>query len=140
VPWRRISGAIKAAKPQLRNLPKPVVGLEHVYARQLTKELLSRNRHLETVLESMAEGILEVYSGKIVYANSAVITILGIPIEKLLVAYPPDLFNGIIREKIESIFASDPTQPYEIGADEALEWKGRQILLKKLPVKGDEAT
>jgi signal transduction histidine kinase/DNA-binding response OmpR family regulator len=133
--------AIRAAEnPQTRAQPKPVVGLEHVYARQLTKELLSRNRHLETILESMAEGILEVYSGKIVYANSAAVSILEIPLEKLLVSYPPDLFAGEARQQMAALFAPGPAPPEEAAAVPILEWKGRQILVNKLPVKGDEAT
>jgi PAS domain S-box-containing protein len=133
--------AIRASEnPPTAEAPKPVVGLEHVYARQLTRELLSRNRHLETILESMAEGILEVYAGKIVYANSAAIAVLGIPQQKLLTAYPPDLFTGNVRDRIESLFAAVPGLSAETGVNQPLELNGRQVVVKKLPVKGDEAT
>jgi PAS domain S-box-containing protein len=133
--------AIRASEnPPTAEAPKPVVGLEHVYARQLTRELLSRNRHLETILESMAEGILEVYAGKIVYANSAAVAVLGIPQQKLLTAYPPDLFAGNVRDRIESLFAAVPGLSAETGVNQPLEFNGRQVVVKKLPVKGDEAT
>jgi len=133
--------AIRASDtPQPSVAPKPVVGLEHVYARQLTKELLSRNRHLETILESMAEGILEVYAGKTVYANSAAIAMLGIPQQKLLTVYPPDLFTGSVRERIEGLFAAVPGLPAETGVNQPLELNGRLVIVKKLPVKGDEST
>jgi len=133
--------AIRASEnPPTAEVPKPVVGLEHVYARQLTRELLSRNRHLETILESMAEGILEVYAGRIVYANSAAIAVLGIPQQKLLTAYPPDLFTGNVRDRIESLFAAVPGLSAETGVNQPLELNGRQVVVKKLPVKGDEAT
>ena len=123
-----------------QHAPKPVVGLEHVYARQLTKELLSRNLHLETILESMAEGILEVYRGKIVYANSAAVSILGIPSKKLLVSFPPDLFEGTLKDQLKALFTSDPKLLFEIGANNPIELNGRLVRIKKLPVKGDEAT
>jgi PAS domain S-box-containing protein len=133
--------AIRASEnPPSAAAPKPVVGLEHVYARQLTRELLSRNRHLETILESMAEGILEVYSGRIVYANSAAISLLGVPQQKLLTVYPPDLFTGNVRARIESLFDAVPGLPAETGANQPLEINGHQVIVKKLPVKGDEAT
>ena len=133
--------AIHASENQpVPTAPKPVVGLEHVYARQLTRELLSRNRHLETILESMAEGILEVYAGKIVYANSAAISLLGVPQQKLLTAYPPNLFSGNVRERIEHLFAAVPGLPAETGASQPLEIHGSQVVVKKLPVKGDDAT
>jgi PAS domain S-box-containing protein len=133
--------AIHASEnPEAATAPKPVVGLEHVYARQLTRELLSRNRHLETILESMAEGILEVYAGRIVYANSAAISLLGVPQEKLLTVYPPDLFSGAVRERIEHLFAAVPGLTAETGVNHPLEIHGNQVIVKKLPVKGDEAT
>lgn len=133
--------AIRASEsPPTTAVPKPVVGLEHVYARQLTRELLSRNRHLETILESMAEGILEVYSGKVVYANSVAVAMLGIPQQKMLTVYPPDLFTGSVRDRIEGLFAAVPGLSAETGVNQPLELNGRQVVVKKLPVKGDEAT
>jgi PAS domain S-box-containing protein len=133
--------AIHASEnPSSSATPKPVVGLEHIYARQLTRELLARNRHLETILESMSEGILEVYAGRIVYANSAAIALLGVPQQKLLTAYPPELFSGNVRERIERLFAADPGLPAETGVNQPLEIHGNQVIVKKLPVKGDEAT
>jgi PAS domain S-box-containing protein len=133
--------AIRASEtPEAQDLPKPVVGLEHVYARQLTKELLSRNRHLETIFESMAEGILEVYCGKIVYANAAAIAMLGMPQERLLVSYPPDLFDGPAKGRLAELFSADSSEPAEIGEPDPFEYGGRQFILKKLPVKGDDAT
>ena len=59
--------------------PKQVLGLEHVSPRRLTRELLSRNRHLKTILESMEEGILEVIENMVVYANSAAVGLIGKP-------------------------------------------------------------
>jgi PAS domain S-box-containing protein len=133
--------AIRASQaPRPAAVPKPVVGLEHVYARQLTRELLSRNRHLETILESMAEGILEVYAGRVVYANSAAVAMLGMPAQKMLTAYPPDLFPGGVRERIEALFTAVPGLPAETGVNQPLELDGRQVIVKKLPVKGDEST
>jgi PAS domain S-box-containing protein len=133
--------AIRAAEaPHPPALPKPVVGLEHVYARQLTKELLSRNRHLETILESMAEGILEVYGGRIVYANSAAVAMLGIPPQKLLTAHPPELFSGAVRERVAAMFDPEQGVPGDAGGSSPLELNDRLIILRKLPVKGDEST
>ena len=133
--------AIRAADaPHPPTIQKPVLGLEHVYARQLTKELLSRNRHLETILESMAEGILEVYAGKVVYANSAAVGMIGMPPQKMLTAYPPDLFQEDVRQRIEELFSALPGLPAETGVNRPLELNSRQIVVKKLPVKGDEST
>ena len=71
---KHVIGAVEASDaPRSADQPGPILGLESVSPRQLTRELLSRNRHLKTILESMAEGILEVYSGKVVYANKVAV-------------------------------------------------------------------
>jgi signal transduction histidine kinase/DNA-binding response OmpR family regulator len=144
-PFSSMAENIKAAietsdAPRDREEPKPIRGLDGVYARQLTKELLSRNRHLETILESMAEGILEVYSGKVVYANKVAVSLLGIPPEKILAAYPPDMFDDVIGGKLDEIFQAKGEVAAEIGENSPVELNGRQITLKTLPVKGEPAT
>lgn len=133
--------AIKAADaPRDKDTIKAIRGLDGVYARQLTKELLSRNRHLETILESMAEGILEVFTGKIVYANAAAISLFGLPQEKLLGLYPPDLFDEKVRPQIKALFDKGFAQPAMIGENTPLELNGRQITISALPVKAEAST
>ena len=115
---KHVLAAIEASEvPRKDDEPKPIKGLESIYARQLTKELLSRNRHLETVLESLAEGILEVFSGKVVYANAAAISMFGMDKGNLLAFYPPDLFEGEVRSKLANILKSGTQKPSEIGTN-----------------------
>ncbi|MEE4262262.1 MAG: response regulator [Desulfobacteraceae bacterium] len=126
--------------PQKKHEEKPIRGLDNVYARQLTKELLSRSRHLETILESMAEGILEIFSNKIVYANGVAVSLLGLPPEKILAAYPPDLFKDSVGRQLDNILKSNREEPAEIGEKTPVALNGRQITLKILPVKGETST
>jgi len=126
--------------PKEEQEEKAIRGLDNVYARQLTKELLSRSRHLETILESMAEGILEVFSNKIVYANGVAISLLGLPLEKILAAYPPDIFNKSVGRQLNDILKSESAEPVEIGEKTPVALNGRQITLKILPVKGETST
>ncbi len=131
--------------PQRSDRPKPIVGLEAVdgvpvYARQMTKELLSRNRHLETILESMAEGILEVFSERVVYANSAAVFLFGMPQEKLLASYPPDLFDKTTRIQVESLLNSKSGEPAEVGREMPIELNNRQVTVKNIPVKGQDSS
>ncbi len=123
--------------PQAKQEEKPIRGLDNVYARQLTKELLSRSRHLETILESMAEGILEIFSNKIVYANGVAVSLLGLPLEEILAAYPPDLFKDNAGRQLDDILKSDTEEPAEIGEKTPVALNGRQITIKTLPVKGE---
>jgi signal transduction histidine kinase/chemotaxis response regulator CheB len=126
--------------PRSREDPKPIRGLDKVYARQLTKELLSRNRHLETILESMAEGILEVYANKVVYANGVAMSLLASSQEKILAAYPPDLFDENTGRRLDKIFQEGVDQSAAIGEKAPVELNGRQITIKVLPVTGEPAT
>jgi len=126
--------------PRGREDPKPIRGLDTIYARQLTKELLSRNRHLETILESMAEGILEVYTNKVVYANGVAESLLALPPEKILAAYPPDLFDGDTGRRLDKIFQAGADQTTAIGEKTPVELNGRRITIKVLPVTGEPAT
>ncbi len=62
-----------------------VYGAEDIYARKITRELLSSKRHAEIILENMSEGILEVTEhGDIISANQSVVSILGEGEETLL--------------------------------------------------------
>jgi PAS domain S-box-containing protein len=138
---QHFKAAIEASEsPRLEAEPKPIHGLESVYARQLTKELLSRNRHLETIIESMAEGILEVYSNKVVYVNGVAATLLGLPLAEILTAYPPDMFNDNIGPRLDDILQNNTGTPVEIGQKTPVELNGRLITLKVLPVKGESST
>jgi len=55
------------------------MGIETVHPRQMTMELLQKNRHLQTMLDSISEGIIEIYCGQIVYVNPAAVAILDMP-------------------------------------------------------------
>ena len=144
-PFSSMTEHIKAAIelsdiPREKQEAKPIRGLDNVYARQLTKELLSRNRHLETILESMAEGILEVYSDRVVYANGVAVSLLGLSLEKILASYPPDLFDQEVGEKLDAILQSKTEEPAGIGEKSPVALNGRRITIKILPVKGESST
>ena len=138
---KNVLAAVKESYHAPRDtLPKSIMGLESVDPRRMTSELLSRNRHLETMLESMAEGILEIFSHRIVYANSAAVALFGLPEEKLLFSYPFELFDKNERSRIEALLKSGHGRPFEIGHNTPLKLKDRQVTMRYLPVKGDGST
>ena len=111
-----------------------------VYARRMTKELLGRNRHLETILESMNEGIVEVYTGRVVYANSAAVKLLEIPLENLLSSDPRELFDETARNRIEALMGRNEASTSVAGLTRPLELNGRQVVIRSFPVKEEEDT
>ena len=138
---KHVLAAIEASEvPRKDDEPKPIKGLENIYARQLTKELLSRNRHLETILESMSEGLLEVFSGKVVYANARAVAMFGMDKGHLLASYPPDLFDGKVRDKLAGILKSGSAKRFEIGTNNPVDLAGRLMTITCIPVKGEPLT
>jgi PAS domain S-box-containing protein len=140
-PSERMTGHILAVLEEAKSNhrveePKLPKGFDTTQSRRITKELISRSRHLETILESMAQGILEVFSGRIVYANSAAVSLFGIPEEKLLGSYPSDLFDEAMRPQVERLLKSGTDKPSEIAHNVPVEHNRRQITIKNLPVKG----
>ncbi|MHC4639681.1 MAG: ATP-binding response regulator, partial [Planctomycetota bacterium] len=135
-----VLGAIRDSdRPRDQKTKKSIMGLDTIYPRRLTKELLSRNRHLATILESMAEGILEIFEEKIVFANSAAISLFDVPEEKLLLSYPPDLFDESVRPRVEKLLKSTPAESLEIGEKTPIELNAKQITIQYIPVS-DAAT
>jgi PAS domain S-box-containing protein len=138
---KHVLAAVETSEvPREDDEPKPIKGLEGVYARQLTKELLSRNRHLETILESMSEGILEVFSGRVVYANASAVAMFGMDKGNLLASYPPDLFGGEVRDELMALLKSGAEKRLEIGTKNPVELGGRLVTITCIPVKGEPLT
>ena len=138
---KNVLAAIEASEvPRKDDEPKPIKGLESVYARQLTKELLSRNHHLETILESMSEGILEVFSGKVVYANARAVAMFGMDKGHLLASYPPDLFSDETGQKLAAVLKSGSKKPIEIGTNNPVQLGSRLLTIACIPVKDEPLT
>ncbi|MBW1841454.1 MAG: response regulator [Deltaproteobacteria bacterium] len=133
--------AIKEADSRRRDdRLKKIVGLDDLHPRRMTRELLSRNRHLETILESITEGILETYHGKVVYANSAAVSLFGMKPEKLLSSTPADLFNEDVRPQVEKRLKKPSHIPSDIDPDTPVMLNDRQVILKHRAVKGAATT
>jgi PAS domain S-box-containing protein len=138
---RNILDIINQSDPgQPGNGPKPVVGVDSVYPRQMTRELLSRNDHLKTVIDSISEGMLEVTAGKIVYANQTACALFGLRPEQLLSVAPETLFEGEAADRVRSLMAAAVATTTEIGSQQPLWLAGKRVLIKRLPVIGEHTT
>lgn len=118
---------------------KAILGLENIYARRITQELLSRNRHLETILESIAEGILEIDSGRIAYANPAAARLFKTDPEKLLAGDPLDLFDPEMRPRVRKRLETAEYDPASAEAEAPIELHRRLVTVKSLPIQGEPA-
>ena len=120
--------------------PKSIAGLDEVSSRQMTKELLSQNRHLEAILDGVAEAILEVYSGKIIYANTAAVALFGIRQENLLATYFVDLFKPVDQQRVKVLLRAGTDKANKMHSDKSLTINDRQVTIKTFSKKGMAST
>ncbi len=108
-------------------------GLEDIFARKITRELLTSKRHFEVILDNMAEGILEVtIDGDIIYANPSVVEILGETEDELLGRNLNSLLfriNGVATKNLLGLL-----QEGRIRRDANIFHGGRQLSVVILPI------
>ncbi len=108
---------------------KQIRGIETVAVRRITQELLSKSRHLETVLESIPEGVVEILDGKVVYANSTAAAVFQTPPEALLGKVFTALFPRRLQDRIAPLLETPPGEIGQLGQDRALALHSREITL-----------
>ncbi|HAJ26594.1 MAG TPA: hypothetical protein DCG53_05010 [Syntrophus sp. (in: bacteria)] len=117
-----------------------IMGMETVFPRRVTNELLGKKRHLQAILDSISEGIIEVYCGRIVYANPTSIKILGQPQDQLLAVPFLTLFEGQARLQVESLMTSESDNIDTIDKIIPGQGEDRILSIKRLPFKGNSDT
>ena len=135
---KHVMAVVEASSaPKEWNKSQQVLGLEHVSPRQLTRELLSRNQHLKTILESMEEGIIEIVEGVVVYANSAAVRLFALPLEKILAANPNNLFDVKDRSRVAELLDADDGKIVGIGENRPVELGGRLVTIRSFMIGSD---
>ena len=114
-----------------------IIGFDSIFPRQMTKELIAKNSYLQTMLDNISEGIIEVCSGRIVYVNSPAMNILGKPQDQIFTVSLPALFDGQARAQVESLLGSGPTDHLLIEQAGAKEREDRILSMKRLASHGD---
>lgn len=126
-------------KGDLSEFAQKVVGIEDINKREITKELLSTRRHLQVIIENMAEGIFELTpDGKIIYANPVAVSISGIEEEKLLGSYFTRLFQEKNLKRVSDLVASAADSPNSINGNLPVDINDRQVLLNIIPIKDED--
>ncbi len=112
------------------------LGLQGIYRRGITEELLSVRRHLEIILNNISEGILELnVDGKIIFANTIALSLFGGSEAGLLGHAFVDLFEGTARQRIIASLEDMGAGAPEIIDPFRVEMNSETILLKLLPVE-----
>ncbi|MFH1075223.1 MAG: response regulator [Pseudomonadota bacterium] len=129
----------KFEQGDLADLDSHIIGVEEVDSRTITSELIFSNKHLEDILSSMAEGVMELdHDGRIVYANRAALSILGLPEEKALSMRFLEFFAEPHLKQVQcllDIIAKNKT-PQEISQESPVIMNEREIAMHLLPIVG----
>ncbi|MFA6499516.1 MAG: ATP-binding protein [Desulfurivibrionaceae bacterium] len=131
-----------SARRAERGCEPQIFGLDGIYQREVTKELLRSQRHLELVLDHMSEGVVHfTRAQKIIYVNASAIALFGQPEEKLLGA---NFFSGLFHEPYASevrllVEAVTPQHSVYAGEDEAIFLGGKRLRLNFLAIPEDES-
>ena len=119
---------------------KGIIGMDTVFPRRMTTELLEKNRHLQTMLDSISDGIVEICDGRIVYANPTTLKILRKTQDQLLAVSFPALFEGNARLQVESLISSGPDNIDTIDRIVPKQIEDQALSIKRLPFEGDSDT
>ncbi|MBW1718703.1 MAG: response regulator [Deltaproteobacteria bacterium] len=116
--------------------PGEIIGLEDIHSRQITKELLSARRHSKGIMENIDEGIMEIAcDARIVYVNSAAVSLSGISEEKLLASNFVNIFHEIQRQELRALLESNKPSLQVFTKDSPALLNGKELELRILPLK-----
>jgi PAS domain S-box-containing protein len=115
-----------------------IVGVDEIFAREITSELLRSKKHLDILLKNVSAGYIELTEeNKIVYANQAALRITGEAEEQLLGTDFLELFDPDTRETVSELIEK-PTldsSPEEEGPE--IRINERIITLTLHPIESD---
>ena len=115
-----------------------VIGIENVYPRRVTKELLYVKKHFEVVIDKISEGVLEFGpKGRVLYANLAALSIIALPEEKLLGRNFAELFPAPHRREILTLFEELDKGAGTIGEQSPMTLNARLLTMDIVPVEKD---
>jgi len=105
-----------------------MIGIENRSSRGMTTELFSVNRSLNDVLQGIREGILEIApDGRVVFANQAILSIIGEAEERVLGSPLTSLFGENNRQRIEELMKGSGGTLVETEEDIHLIAAGRRL-------------
>ncbi len=119
-----------------KSLSGKIKGIDDLFQREITKELLSSKKHYEVIMNNMSEGIIEINpEAKIIYVNPSAVSLTGIDEEKLLASDFTELFKDDHRERIKNFLGAAESAP-QINIDESpFNLNGKQVSINILPVE-----
>ncbi len=116
-----------------------IIGIDKVYKRIVTSELLSSRRHFWVTLNNMAEGFLELTEdGRIVYINQVAANIIGQPEEELLASDFLNIFNQEQKAELSDLLINIGPKAVTIGEYEVFKFQNRYLTITLVAINEDD--
>ncbi len=109
-----------------------VKGTDILNAREITRDLLSQNSYLQILLESMSQGVMEIESNRVQYANSVVYSLLRINKERLLGSYLSEVLEPEIWEILGARISTCSNKSHKEEKNTPIKLYDRHIILQCL--------
>ncbi|MCP4576375.1 MAG: HD domain-containing protein [Deltaproteobacteria bacterium] len=127
---------------QRRKVPQGIVSEprkhpqgESLAPKSLTEELFSIKKHYEVIFERMSEGIIEISpDNRVIYANPAALSVIGLPEERLLASPVAEIFPHEYRRMVFELIAAMDGSPTRNTEDILVDMNGYQLMVKALAV------
>ncbi len=114
-----------------------VRGIENLISRQITKELLRQNKCLQTILESISQGVLITTDNRVFYANAATLSLLQVTMERLLGSYLDEILDPACWEMLVPFIRFDGAGIPNDTDDTYIKIHDRHVIPKCLTMQGD---
>jgi PAS domain S-box-containing protein len=108
-----------------------IVGLDQIFHRDITEELLFSRKHMEVLLSSISDGFVEISdSFKVIYANAAALDLFGTSWNNLLTSNLPSLFPPATADLIRGVLNELKGEEIVLGEDEEVMLRERYLRLR----------
>jgi len=120
-----------------------IEGMEGLYPREVTRELLVSKRHRDVILANMSEGVVELnHQGRVVMANQAAIHLLGMKEAQVLGSRIYNLFPArektVVKKWIASLQHPSDYVPLVFDYEEPVSLDDKQVSMNFVPVAEEE--
>ena len=117
-------------------LLEKVMGIENIFEREVSKELLSSKMHLESILNNMSEGILELNpEARILYANPSAVSMSGLAEEDLLGSSFIEMLRRYRGNEVVDFFKKVGNEPITLGEKSPILLNSKRVLLNILRLR-----
>ncbi|MFH1214991.1 MAG: PAS domain S-box protein [Pseudomonadota bacterium] len=143
-PFNMVAGHIQSIldmieRGEVMDFSGQIFGKNEIQHRQITKELLSTQSHMDVIFNNLSEGVLEFNREKrIVYTNNSAHLLCGQPEEKLLGLHVLELFDEPFRPPIEKFIDQTFASFRQTASQNHICLNNRTVTLDFIPVNNDE--